>query len=76
LSLSPATLKKYRVAGGGPPFLKLGRAVRYDVADLRVWVNARQRLRIPMIATGYSDRSRPPIPIDRDHLTGRSEGAA
>jgi hypothetical protein len=26
------------------------------------------RVRIPMISTGYSDRSRPPVPTDRDHF--------
>jgi len=29
------------------------------------------RVHIPMIATGYSDRSRPPIPTHRDHFCGR-----
>ncbi len=28
-------------------------------------------MHIPMIATGYSDRSRPPIPTHRDHFYGR-----
>jgi putative FmdB family regulatory protein len=26
------------------------------------------QVRIPMISTGYSDRSRPPVPTDRDHF--------
>jgi hypothetical protein len=34
LRLSPRTLEKYRVIGGGPPFLKLGRRVFYALADL------------------------------------------
>jgi hypothetical protein len=27
-----------------------------------------------MISTGYSDRSRPPVPTDRDHFSGRGRG--
>lgn len=35
LGLAPQTLAKWRCAGGGPPFRKLGRrAVRYRLADL------------------------------------------
>jgi hypothetical protein len=34
----------------------------------------RLELRIPMISTGYSDRSRPPFPTDRDHFSGRGRG--
>lgn len=39
LGLAVPTLRKWRVHGGGPPFLKLGRAVRYDTADLDAWVD-------------------------------------
>ncbi|MGO9237252.1 MAG: hypothetical protein ACLP4V_25425 [Methylocella sp.] len=36
---SPATLIRQRSAGGDtPPHRKVGRAVRYDPADLREWV--------------------------------------
>ena len=64
LGLSPATLKKYRVAGGGPPFHKLGRAVRYDVADLRDWANARRRNHSqgydPFTGEGFNDADSAP----------------
>ena len=41
--LSPSTLEKLRLAGGGPRFLRLGgRAVGYDVRDLDDWLD-RQR---------------------------------
>ena len=30
LKMSPRTLEHWREIGGGPPFLKVGRAVRYD----------------------------------------------
>jgi predicted DNA-binding transcriptional regulator AlpA len=36
--LSVATLEKKRVHGDGPPFLKLGRSVRYRLADLDAWM--------------------------------------
>jgi hypothetical protein len=37
LKLSPRTLEKLRVGGGGPPFRKLGRRVVYALADLEEW---------------------------------------
>ncbi|MBN8712798.1 MAG: helix-turn-helix domain-containing protein [Xanthomonadales bacterium] len=37
LRLSPRTLEKQRVIGGGPKFRKFGRRVMYAVADLDVW---------------------------------------
>jgi len=37
LRLSPRTLEKQRVIGGGPRFRKLGRRVMYAVADLDAW---------------------------------------
>ena len=41
--ISASTLNKLRVFGGGPVFLKLGRRVAYDVADLDAWLTARRR---------------------------------
>lgn len=43
LGLSPRTLEKYRVCGGGPVFRKLGRRVLYAADDLDNWANARRR---------------------------------
>jgi excisionase family DNA binding protein len=40
LGLSKRTLQAWRVRGGGPPFLKLGRLVRYDTTSLWDWVTA------------------------------------
>ena len=37
LKLSPRTLEKQRVTGGGPPFRKFGRRVLYAVEDLERW---------------------------------------
>ncbi len=41
LNLSPRTLEKQRVIGGGPRFRKFGRRVLYALSDLEVWANAR-----------------------------------
>lgn len=41
LRLSPRTLEKQRVIGGGPRFRKFGRRVMYAVADLEAWADAR-----------------------------------
>jgi hypothetical protein len=41
LNLSPRTLEKHRVIGGGPRFRKFGRRVVYAFADLEAWANAR-----------------------------------
>jgi hypothetical protein len=41
LRLSPRTLEKQRVLGGGPRFRKLGARVVYATADLRAWADSR-----------------------------------
>jgi hypothetical protein len=41
LNLSPRTLEKYRVIGGGPKFRKFGTRVRYTLRDLNEWAAAR-----------------------------------
>lgn len=41
LRLSPRTLEKQRVLGGGPRFRKFGRRVMYAVADLDAWADQR-----------------------------------
>lgn len=41
LRLSPRTLEKQRVIGGGPRFRKFGRRVMYSVTDLEAWADAR-----------------------------------
>jgi helix-turn-helix protein len=38
LALSVRTLQKFRVTGRGPAFHKLGRAVRYDMAEIERFV--------------------------------------
>ena len=39
LLVSRSTLEKLRVYGGGPPYLKLGRSVRYRSGDLCGWLD-------------------------------------
>ena len=43
VGLSVSTLNKLRVFGGGPVFLKLGRRVAYDLADLDAWLATKRR---------------------------------
>ncbi|MFA7413659.1 MAG: helix-turn-helix domain-containing protein [Rhizobium sp.] len=43
LSLSASTLNKLRLTGGGPEYIKLGKAVVYDLADLDVWLSSKRR---------------------------------
>jgi len=42
LRLSPRTLECFRVRGGGPPFVALGRRRLYRIADLDAWAGARR----------------------------------
>jgi hypothetical protein len=44
VKLSPKYLKKRRHLGGGPPYLKLDRVVRYDPDLLDAWLAERIRL--------------------------------
>ena len=41
LKISPRTLEKQRVVGGGPRFRKFGRRVLYALTDLRDWADER-----------------------------------
>lgn len=43
VGLSRRTLEKLRRTGDGPPFLKIGRSVRYRPSDLARWLSAQQR---------------------------------
>jgi excisionase family DNA binding protein len=42
LGFKPATLAQMRWRGDGPEFLKLGKFVRYDRADLDAWARSRR----------------------------------
>ena len=41
LRLSERTLERLRLQGGGPLYVKAGRAVRYRESDLEEWIAAR-----------------------------------
>ncbi|MCB1033599.1 MAG: helix-turn-helix domain-containing protein [Acidobacteria bacterium] len=43
LLLSPKTLEKHRILGGGPKFRKHGRRVLYHLDDLNAWSEAQVR---------------------------------
>jgi predicted DNA-binding transcriptional regulator AlpA len=38
LGVSVRTLQNWRLRGGGPPYQKLGSAVRYSLVKLRQWI--------------------------------------
>ena len=41
--LSASTLTKLRLAGDGPVYIKLGKAVVYDPSDLSDWLRSKRR---------------------------------
>ena len=43
LNIEVATLRRWRWAGTGPEFLKIGAAVRYDPAVLEAFIEAARR---------------------------------
>jgi hypothetical protein len=43
LTIKRHTLACYRHAGGGPPYFKFGRWIRYSVDDLREWAGQQKR---------------------------------
>jgi excisionase family DNA binding protein len=44
LKVSTSFLAKARMRGDGPPFIKVGRSVRYSEAALVQWMKSRNRL--------------------------------
>ena len=44
LKLSDSWLAKARMRGDGPPYIQIGRSVRYAEAALVQWMKSRQRL--------------------------------
>lgn len=41
LNVAEVTVKQWRGAGKGPPFVKLGTAIRYDPQQLDAWIAER-----------------------------------
>jgi predicted DNA-binding transcriptional regulator AlpA len=44
LGVSVRTLQNWRLRGGGPPYQKLGSAVRYSTSKLHEWIECRSRM--------------------------------
>lgn len=42
LGVSVRTLQAWRVKGGGPVFVRVGRAIRYAISDLNTWIAGRK----------------------------------
>jgi predicted DNA-binding transcriptional regulator AlpA len=42
IGMSVPFLRLSRCNGGGPPYLRMGRAIRYDIADLDKWLDSRR----------------------------------
>jgi excisionase family DNA binding protein len=38
LNVHPATVRRWRLAGGGPVYFKIGTSFRYPVTDLERWL--------------------------------------
>jgi hypothetical protein len=43
LGFSVRTLQQWRLKGGGPPYLKIGSAVRYNPEAVDAWLSERTR---------------------------------
>jgi hypothetical protein len=43
LAISPALLVKFRLQGGGPKYIKMGRSVRYSFEGLAAWLTQNER---------------------------------
>jgi predicted DNA-binding transcriptional regulator AlpA len=44
LKISDSWMAKARVRGDGPPYIRIGRSIRYAEAALIQWMKSRQRL--------------------------------
>jgi predicted DNA-binding transcriptional regulator AlpA len=44
LKMSLPTLRRWRAAKTGPKYLKIGNAVRYDMADVTTWLESQKRV--------------------------------
>jgi len=42
LGVQVKTLQAWRCRGGGPPFIRVGRLVRYRPADIENWIESRR----------------------------------
>ena len=42
LGISPRTMEKWAVVGGGPNFLKIGKKVMFSQQDILTWIDSRK----------------------------------
>jgi excisionase family DNA binding protein len=63
LNISPRTLEKYRSQGGGPPYRRFGRSIRYHEDELESWAEEQRRSSTSDSGLSRPSRSTPP-PID------------
>ncbi len=42
VGLKPITLRTYRMRNQGPAYIRLGRAIRYDLRDLDRWLDSKR----------------------------------
>lgn len=47
LGITPRALQAWRAYGGGPAFIRCGRAVRYSPDDLALWIDKRRHASTP-----------------------------
>lgn len=43
INVAVATLRRWRWSGDGPPFVRVGRCVRYDPAHVQAWLDSQTR---------------------------------
>ena len=43
LNVKRSTLSRWRLRGWGPPFIKVGKCVRYKVSDVKEYLEKRKR---------------------------------
>jgi len=55
LKISPRTLEKQRVIGGGPRFRKFGSRVLYALTDLQAWADQRSFANTSEVQEGKSE---------------------
>ena len=71
ISLSPKTLEKMRVVGGGPKFRKHGRYVVYHIQDLEDWSAGRTH---GSTSEAPPKAPSPPSRNSRDDMRPRDDG--
>lgn len=43
LGVDPKTLQNWRCRGNGPPFVRVGRLVRYEPESIQQWIESQRR---------------------------------